>query len=164
MLSILCSTPCSSVEAVCAARCAAGLVTAVQAAHDDLKAQQGAVLVTGGGLALERDSMAAAAANYGMATLGVAKAAQRKLVHIMHESLSSDGIYVAEVTVMGGVSTAARAMVRCETCCLLEGWSAAALWCAALPGPVNHLHDTCGCFNSCMNMNAVILLSSMCLP
>lgn len=80
-----------------------GLVSAVQAAHDDLKAQQGAVLVTGGGLALERDSMTAAAANHGMATLGIAKAAQRKLVHIMHKSLSSDGIYVAEVTVMGGV-------------------------------------------------------------
>lgn len=76
----------------------------MQAAHGDLKAQQGAVLVTGGGLALERDDMAAAAANWGMATLGVAKAAQRKLVHVMHKALAADGIYVAEVTVMGGVS------------------------------------------------------------
>jgi len=72
------------------------------------------VLVTGGGLALERDSMTAAAANHGMATLGIAKAAQRKLVHIMHKSLSSDGIYVAEVTVMGGVSTAAVAVAHCN--------------------------------------------------
>lgn len=66
------------------------------------------MLVTGGGLALERDDMAAfaAAPDYGLATLGVAKAAQRKLVHIMHKSLSPDGIYVAEVTVMGGVSVA----------------------------------------------------------
>lgn len=87
----------------------AGLVAAVQAAHTDLKARSGAVLVTGGGLALETDAMAAAAANWGMATLGVAKAAQRKLVHIMHTSLAADGVYVAEVTVMGGVSGAAAA-------------------------------------------------------
>lgn len=80
-----------------------GLVAAVQAAHADLKAQSGAVLVTGGGLALETDDMAAAAANWGIATLGIAKAAQRKLVHIMHKSLAADGVYVAEVTVMGGV-------------------------------------------------------------
>jgi hypothetical protein len=78
----------------------------VQAAHADLKAQSGAVLVTGGGLALETDDMAAAAANWGIATLGIAKAAQRKLVHIMHTSLAADGVYVAEVTVMGGVSGA----------------------------------------------------------
>lgn len=83
---------------------AAGLVAAVQAAHTDLKAQKGAVLVTGGGLALEQDDMAAAAASWGLVTLGVAKAAQRKLVHIMHKALAADGIYVAEVTVMGGVS------------------------------------------------------------
>ena len=85
---------------------AAGLVAAVQAAHDDLKAQQGAVLVTGAGLALETDETAAAAASVaqGMANLVVAKAAQRKLVHIMHKALAPDGIYVAEVTVLGGVS------------------------------------------------------------
>jgi hypothetical protein len=50
------------------------------------------------------DEMAAEAHNWGMVTLGVAKAAQRKLVHIMHKALAPDGIYVAEVTVMGGVS------------------------------------------------------------
>jgi hypothetical protein len=82
----------------------AGLVAAVQAAHTDLKTKQGAVLVTGGGLALEQDDMTAAAASWGLATLGVGKAAQRKLVHIMHKALAADGIYVAEVTVMGGVS------------------------------------------------------------
>jgi hypothetical protein len=83
---------------------ASGLVAAVQAAHTDLKAQKGVVLVTGGGLALEQDDMAAAAASWGLVTLGVAKAAQRKLVHIMHKALAADGIYVGEVTVMGGVS------------------------------------------------------------
>jgi hypothetical protein len=85
-------------------QCCAGLVAAVQAAHSDLKARQGSILVTGGGLALESDEMAEAAANWGIATLGVAKAAQRKLVHIMHKALAADGIFVAEVTVMGGVS------------------------------------------------------------
>jgi hypothetical protein len=100
---------------------AAGLVAAVQAAHADLKAQQGAVLVTGGGLALEVDAMTAAAANWGIATLGIAKAAQRKLVHILHTALAADGIYAGEVTVMGGVSASGfitrtapeRAMLPC---------------------------------------------------
>jgi 2-keto-3-deoxy-galactonokinase len=78
-------------------------VAAVQAAHEDLKANHGCVLVTGGGLALENDAMAAAAANWGIASLGIAKAAQRKLVHVMHAALAKDGIYVAEVTVLGGV-------------------------------------------------------------
>jgi hypothetical protein len=84
--------------------CAVGLVTAVQAAHEDLKAQKGAVLVTGGGLSLETDESTAGAFDWGCASLGIAKAAQRKLVHIMHKALAADGIYVAEVTVMGGVS------------------------------------------------------------
>lgn len=74
------------------------------------------MLVTGGGLALERDDMAAAAANWGFATLAVAKAAQRKLVHILHKSLASDGIYVAEVTVMGGVSWSKLQHCRLNAC------------------------------------------------
>lgn len=64
------------------------------------------MLVTGAGLALETEETAAAAASFaqGMANLVVAKAAQRKLVHIMHKALAHDGIYAAEVTVLGGVS------------------------------------------------------------
>jgi hypothetical protein len=113
-------------------------VTAVQAAHEDLKAQQGAVLVTGGGLSLETDEMSTAAASWGMASLGVAKAAQHKLVHIMHKALAADGIYVAEVTVMGGVSwwlvQAAALCTDCLVACwlragcsLVQWWLASAL-------------------------------------
>eukprot|EP00775_Hariotina_reticulata_P011478 gene11478-11622_t len=81
-----------------------GLVAATQAAHPDLQASKGAILVTGGGLSLESDFTTKMAVDYGMMTLAVNKAAQRKLVHVLHESLKKDGIYVAEVTVMGAVA------------------------------------------------------------
>jgi hypothetical protein len=99
----------------------AGLVAAVQSAHEDLKAQKGAVLVTGGGLSLETEKSTAAAADWGMASHGVAKAAQRKLVHIMHKALAADGIYVAEVTVMGGVSGPMCQLQHCVPTCVHAG-------------------------------------------
>jgi hypothetical protein len=82
---------------------AVGLIAAVQAAHADLRATQGAVLVTGGGVSLETDAAASLAEEYGATTLAVSKAAQRKLVHIMHKGLGKEGIYVAELTVAGMV-------------------------------------------------------------
>ncbi|WIA20594.1 hypothetical protein OEZ85_004979 [Tetradesmus obliquus] len=76
-----------------------GLLTAVQAAHADLKASQGCVLVTGAGISLETDRSAQVAVGWDSTALAVAKAAQRKLVHILHKGLADDGIYVAELTV-----------------------------------------------------------------
>jgi hypothetical protein len=78
---------------------APGLLTAVQAAHADLKATQGCILVTGAGISLETDRSAAVAVGWDSTALAVAKAAQRKLVHILHKGLADDGIYVAELTV-----------------------------------------------------------------
>ena len=78
-----------------------GLVAAVQEALPDLKAERGSVLVTGGGLSSYDAAMDTVAATYGAMGLAVAKAAQHKLVGVLHQKLRSDGVYVGEVTVMG---------------------------------------------------------------
>eukprot|EP00878_Enallax_costatus_P020285 GHUV01021436.1.p1 GENE.GHUV01021436.1~~GHUV01021436.1.p1 ORF type:complete len:127 (+),score=39.83 GHUV01021436.1:458-838(+) len=88
----------------------AGLVAAVQAAHEDLKATQGSILVTGGGMSLESDQSAQMADEWGVTTWAVPKSAQRKLVHIMHTGLAKDGIYVGEVTVTVVVAGTAAAI------------------------------------------------------
>eukprot|EP00878_Enallax_costatus_P010990 GHUV01011478.1.p1 GENE.GHUV01011478.1~~GHUV01011478.1.p1 ORF type:complete len:252 (+),score=66.34 GHUV01011478.1:1310-2065(+) len=80
-----------------------GLIVAVQAAHPDLMATRGAVLVTGGAFALETDTSAQMAVDWGAAGFASAKAAQRKMVHVLHKGLAADGIYAAEVTVRGVV-------------------------------------------------------------
>jgi NADP-dependent 3-hydroxy acid dehydrogenase YdfG len=80
-----------------------GLVTAVQAALPDLKAQKGAVLVTGGGFAFYDPKLDAMAAQWNAMGLAVAKAAQHKLVGVLGEKLAGDGIYVGEVVVLGMV-------------------------------------------------------------
>lgn len=77
----------------------AGLVTAIQAAHEDLKATKGLILVTGAGSALENDDLIPFVIDKDMITMVVPKAAQRKLVHILNKELLKDGIYMAEVTV-----------------------------------------------------------------
>lgn len=41
------------------------------------------------------------AVEWGAAGFAAAKAAQRKMVHVLHKGLAADGIYVAEVTVRG---------------------------------------------------------------
>lgn len=80
-----------------------GLIAAVQAAQSDLAAKKGAILVTGGALALENDTSTGIAVDWGATTLAVSKAAQRKLVHILHKDLAREDIYVAEVTVAATV-------------------------------------------------------------
>jgi len=80
-----------------------GLVAAVQAALPDLKAQQGAVLVTGGGLAFYDDKVDAMAVSWGAMGLAVTKAAQHKLVGLLGARLSKDNVYVGEVVVLGVV-------------------------------------------------------------
>jgi NAD(P)-dependent dehydrogenase (short-subunit alcohol dehydrogenase family) len=77
------------------------LVAAVQEALPDLKAQKGSVLVTGGGFAYYDAAVDTAAANFGAMGLAVAKAAQHKLVGVLHQKLRNEGVYVGEVTVVG---------------------------------------------------------------
>src|SRR6478735_1386887 len=78
-----------------------GLVAAAQAALPDLKAQQGALLVTGGGFAFYDPAVDAAATQWGAQGLAIGKAAQHKTVGLLSKSLQSDGVYVGEVVVTG---------------------------------------------------------------
>ncbi len=80
-----------------------GLVAAVQASLADLKAQKGAILITGGGLALYDAKVDAMAVQWNAMGLAVAKAAQHKLGGLLAEKLRPEGIYVGEVMVLGTV-------------------------------------------------------------
>ena len=81
-----------------------GLVAAVQAALPDLKAAKtGAVLVTGGGFAHYDAAVDAAIVQIGAMGLAIAKAAQHKLVGVLHQRLKKEGVYVGEVMVLGSV-------------------------------------------------------------
>lgn len=78
-----------------------GLVAAVQAALPDLKAQHGALLVTGGGFAFYDPAVDAAATQWGAQGLAIGKAAQHKTVGLLNKSLQPEGVYVGEVVVTG---------------------------------------------------------------
>lgn len=78
-----------------------GLLAAVQASLPDLKQQQGAVLVTGGGFAFYDPAVDAAATSWGAAGLAIGKAAQHKTVGLLSKALQPDGVYVGEVVVTG---------------------------------------------------------------
>src|SRR6187399_3737331 len=78
-----------------------GLVAAAQAALPDLKAQQGALLVTGGGFAFYEPAVDAAATQWGAQGLAIGKAAQHKTVGLLSKSLQAEGVYVGEVVVTG---------------------------------------------------------------
>jgi len=78
-----------------------GLLAGVQAALPDLKEQQGAVLVTGGGFAFYDSAVDAAATQWGAAGLAIGKAAQHKTVGLLSKALQGDGVYVGEVVVTG---------------------------------------------------------------
>jgi len=80
-----------------------GLVIAVQAAHENLKATKGAVLVTGGGFCLYDPRIDAMATQFQAADLAIGKAAQHKLTGLLAARLKADDIYVGEVVVMGMV-------------------------------------------------------------
>lgn len=83
-------------------------MSALQGVYPDLKAQpQSAVLVTGGGLSAYDPGVDAMAIAWKVMGLGVAKAAQHKLVGLLSERLRDDGIYVGEVTVLGTVKGSA---------------------------------------------------------
>jgi NADP-dependent 3-hydroxy acid dehydrogenase YdfG len=77
------------------------LVLMVQEALEDLRAAQGAVLVTNGQLALfdsKYDAMAVESSAMGLA---IANAAKHKLIGLLRERLRADGITVGEVLVLG---------------------------------------------------------------
>jgi NADP-dependent 3-hydroxy acid dehydrogenase YdfG len=80
-----------------------GMVAATQEALPDLKAEKGAVLVTGGGFAFYDPKVDAMAVRFGAMGLAIAKAAQHKLVGVLHEKLQAEGVYVGEVVVLGMV-------------------------------------------------------------
>jgi short-subunit dehydrogenase len=80
-----------------------GLVAAVQAAHADLTANKGAVLVTGGGLSSYDPKIDAIACQWGAMGLAVGKAAQHKATGLLAQKLASDGVYVGEVVVLAAV-------------------------------------------------------------
>jgi NAD(P)-dependent dehydrogenase (short-subunit alcohol dehydrogenase family) len=80
-----------------------GAVVAVQHALPDLKAQQGAVLITGGGFAYYADQVDKMVVGWGVMDVAVVKAAQHKLTGVLHHKLAADGIYVGTVVVLGMV-------------------------------------------------------------
>ncbi len=81
-----------------------GLIAVVQASLEDLKSQpDGAVLVTGGGLAYYDANVDAMAVSWNAMGLAVAKAAQHKTVGLLAEKLRKDNIYVGEAVVLGSV-------------------------------------------------------------
>ncbi|MEP7049496.1 MAG: SDR family NAD(P)-dependent oxidoreductase [Pseudomonadota bacterium] len=78
-----------------------GLIAATQAALPDLKANRGALLVTGGGFAFYDPAVDAAATQFQAAGLAIGKAAQHKTVGLLSKALQSDGVFVGEVVVTG---------------------------------------------------------------
>jgi len=78
-----------------------GLLAAVQAARADLKSQGGAVLVTNGAFGENSPMMDALAKNLKSMGVALANAAKIKLVGLLSQALSDDGVYVGEVTVAG---------------------------------------------------------------
>jgi len=80
-----------------------GLIAAMQEVLSDLRAEKGALLVTGGGFAFYDPKVDAAAAQWGAMGLAIGKAAQHKVVGLLHQKLKADGVYVGEVVVMGSV-------------------------------------------------------------
>jgi len=78
-----------------------GLLAAVQAARADLKSEAGAVLVTNGAFGENSPMMDALAKNLKSMGVALANAAKIKLVGLLSQALSDDGVYVGEVTVAG---------------------------------------------------------------
>jgi len=78
-----------------------GLVSAMQASLPDLKANRGAVLITGGGFAFYDPNVDTAITQFQAAGLAIGKAAQHKTAGILSKALEPQGVYVGEVVVTG---------------------------------------------------------------
>jgi NAD(P)-dependent dehydrogenase (short-subunit alcohol dehydrogenase family) len=77
-------------------------IAAVQAALPDLRSQaDAAVLITGGGFAFYSEQVDRMIVEWNTMGLALSKAAQHKLVGLLHHKLAPEGIYVGEVTVLG---------------------------------------------------------------
>jgi NAD(P)-dependent dehydrogenase (short-subunit alcohol dehydrogenase family) len=79
------------------------LVTAVQETLADLRAQHGAVLVTGGGFSAVDPGVDSIIAKLSLMGLGLTKSAQHKLVGMLNARLKGEGVFVGEVLVTGTV-------------------------------------------------------------
>jgi NAD(P)-dependent dehydrogenase (short-subunit alcohol dehydrogenase family) len=86
-----------------------GLLTALQKALPDFKAQKGesALLVTNGGLGYFDANVDKMAVEWNAMGLAVANAAKHKLVGLLSHKLAADGVYVGEVVVLGMVKGSA---------------------------------------------------------
>jgi short-subunit dehydrogenase len=80
-----------------------GLLAATQEALSDLREQKGSLLVTGGGFAFYDPAVDAMATQWNAMGLAIGKAAQHKLVGLLHHKLADQGVYVGEVVVLGMV-------------------------------------------------------------
>jgi short-subunit dehydrogenase len=78
-----------------------GLIAAVQESLPDLRANKGAVLVTGGSLSAYDPKIDAMAVSWGAMGLAVGKAAQHKVAGLLQAKLAGEGVYVGEVVVSG---------------------------------------------------------------
>lgn len=78
-----------------------GLLITLQETLPDLKAQQGAFLVTGGGFAFYDSGADAMAVQFNAMGIAVSKAAQKKMVGLLHQKLKPEGVFVGEVVVQG---------------------------------------------------------------
>jgi NADP-dependent 3-hydroxy acid dehydrogenase YdfG len=78
-----------------------GLVAAVQRSLADLKANKGAVLITGGGFAYYEDGPTKMANEYNLMGTALGKAAQHKATVSLHHKLADTGVFVGELVVLG---------------------------------------------------------------
>jgi NAD(P)-dependent dehydrogenase (short-subunit alcohol dehydrogenase family) len=78
-----------------------GLIAAVQEALPDLKATEGAVLVTNGAFADNTPQMNELAAQWKAMGLALGNATKHKLVGLLAQRLKTEGVYVGEVMVVG---------------------------------------------------------------
>lgn len=79
-----------------------GMLATLQAALPGMKGQpDAALLVTGGGFASYDPAVDAAAVGWNAMGLAMTKAAQHKLVGMLHQRLQAEGVYVGEVVVQG---------------------------------------------------------------
>jgi NAD(P)-dependent dehydrogenase (short-subunit alcohol dehydrogenase family) len=80
------------------------LLAAVKEALPDLRNADGsAVLITNGGLFISDPKVDAVGVQWNAMGLSIANAAKHKLVGLLSERLKADGVFVAEVAVMGTV-------------------------------------------------------------
>src|SRR5262249_27637001 len=81
-----------------------GLVAAVQEALPDMRQRdEAAVLVTNGGFGLFTDAVDTAAVQSQSMGLAVANSAKHKVARLLARRLESEGVFLAEVMVMGTV-------------------------------------------------------------